>query len=184
MIWFTVVVVGFRPSAVARAAKSFSVRMPMKVSPTNGEAPDIAVTHPSCSVSKRGAWRGPFDSSAHQLSKDHGRTPCCMVCRPQSNRPWTLPDRIIAICEIGAMLPVILFWFNGSVDPNQCLAGWNRLSLQLERGERLSRRGWRMGATPHVWRSQQFASGPIDRARRLADSGGVSNSISAGLRGT
>jgi hypothetical protein len=42
---------------------------------TNREAADIAVSHPSCGVSKCGAWRCPFDTSAHQLSDDHGVTP-------------------------------------------------------------------------------------------------------------
>src|SRR3954466_1992027 len=43
MIWLTVVVFGFKPSAVARAVKSFSVRMPMKVSPSPiGRQPMLA----------------------------------------------------------------------------------------------------------------------------------------------
>src|SRR3954453_10883713 len=42
---------------------------------TNRKAADIGVAHPSCSVSERGAWCRPFDTSAHQLSNDHDRTP-------------------------------------------------------------------------------------------------------------
>src|SRR4051812_40306547 len=41
----------------------------------NGKAADIVVSHPACGVSERGAWRCPFDPSAHQLADNHGRPP-------------------------------------------------------------------------------------------------------------